>query len=204
MSEVLSDPKIISGLLGAIFGFFGGLLSPFIKTALDERSHKRKFEFESAILKQDNMISQQVNLLENLASVWHSLSSMASQVTFYAITREGFRRAEQDEYFRQAVQRYQNEGWVLLEKFRNEIRRTKHLVSEEVYRDLMYSYLEFEEVDARILHMTSEDNIDPRYANELHHKVHQEIPEKIGEKIAEIASLLGMSVRNYALGQRQD
>lgn len=198
VDKLINDPTVVAAIIGAIFGFIGGFLSPLLQSYLSDRSFEKRLRFEDELARRKNLISQQLLFLQNLSETWSELASKTSKVTFYAITRQGFGGDEQERLFAEALSSLQNEGWGLFEKLRNEVRNSKYLVSDDVYKLLVSHYKDLEKLDAKVIHMASAEPIDMNIANKLHKEAHTEQKALIDKTVSTIAYRLRISQSSFA------
>jgi hypothetical protein len=181
------DEKFLQNLilLGAT-ALVTGLLVPYILKVVDYRKTMDTKEREATLARQGKIIESQSTLLDDLtASLWR-WRYLCMRVTYYGGQGNGARYDE-------AEKAYDESFWDVMNDIRNEITRTRWLVSEGAYKRLLTFYgSTLVEADmAFSAARRVEDDLERRKAFiRLNEHVYYQISSEIDEALHDLANEL--------------
>jgi hypothetical protein len=142
------EPKeqavLISGIVGALFGVFGGVLGPILKGAIDDRNQERRLRYEAENLRQQKLIDAQSAMLDDLASALWDWRYAAMRVAFFGYN------ADEQEYIK-AAEGYKREIWPILSKIRFIAARCRRLISESSFQRIRDFYMKIVDLNEEIM-----------------------------------------------------
>jgi hypothetical protein len=129
------NPFVQNVVLLLLTAVLTGLLVPYLLKVADDRKSARQKEREAALARQAKIIDAQSKLLDDLSRQLWRWRYLSIRLTYYGSQGkwEGLKQAEED---------YERELWDVLNQMRNEISRSRRLVSERAYEQLLAFYKE--------------------------------------------------------------
>lgn len=203
---ILSSDFLEKVLLLVIASF----IVPFVLKFIDDRRSRRQKEadaaklkeqkiFEADLTRQGKIIEAQSKFLDDVTEMLWQWRYLAKRVVYYGTHNDidGYTLAKNE---------YQRDKWPLLNKIRGEVSRSRRLVSENAYRELLQFYNFISDTDVEITRLTKTavlnnewraeatrlsalfspgvstkvDTILELLANELHLKFKEPAPKKSG------------------------
>ena len=168
---------VIAALFGGLFGLFGGIVSPLLKSWFEEQISDRRLRLERDLLRQQKVINSQSLMLDELANVFWSWRYLAMRVAYYGY------QAREDEY-RTAVDAYNGEVWNILNKMRFSTSKVRRLFSETSFQQLRAFYQEMINLDIQISEAMQE--ADPITKQNLFSEINSIIFDKVTTEIDEL------------------
>jgi hypothetical protein len=138
---------ILLGLTAALTG----LLVPYILKSIDDRRARAQRERDAQVARQSKIIEAQSKFLDDISDYLWKWRYLSTKLAYY-----GWKNMK--EKYAQSQQAYDDESWDLFNFIRNEISRSRRLVSEEAYKRLVSLYKdEMVKLDSRISKAREED-----------------------------------------------
>ena len=119
-------------LLG-VAALLSGLLVPYILKTVDYRKTIQQKEREAELARQAKVIEAEATFLDEISTDLWSWRYLSMKVAYY-----GAQGA--DDRYSQAEQEYDEKLWDVFNATRNEISRSRRLLSEQAYRELLAVY----------------------------------------------------------------
>lgn len=165
-----------------------GLGVPYILRRIEERRHREQKRFEAELARQNNIITAQAKLLEDLSRIVWRWRYLAKQVCYYA--------GDNAARYETAKQQYDEGVWDILHRFRIAISRSRRLVSEQAFGRLnaLYSYV-VHDVDGQISELIQGDEIDPDLARQISKRFSDEVSARLDDALDELAAELKLKVK---------
>ncbi len=125
------EKSILLVATGVLTGFF----IPLILKRIDERKAKEQKTREAMLNRQAKMIDAQSQLLETISKLLWDWRYLIMKVTYYGgmYTEEHFKAAKID---------YDTNLWSILNQIRYQTSRSRSLISEDVYKQLLGFYMD--------------------------------------------------------------
>jgi hypothetical protein len=132
---MLRNPFVQNLILLLLTALLTGLLVPYLLKVVDDRKSIRQQEREAARARQSKIIDAQAKLLDDLTQQLWRWRYLCIRLTYYG--GQGM-----TDRLKQAEEDYEREIWEVLNNIRNEISRSRHLVTEHAYKKLLVFYKE--------------------------------------------------------------
>jgi hypothetical protein len=125
---------IEKSILLVVTGLLSGFLIPFVLKKIDEQKAKEQRAKEAILNRQAKLIDAQAQLLETVSKLLWDWRYLIIKVTYYGgiCTDERFNAAKKD---------YDATVWNILNQIRYQTSRSRSLISEEVYKELLEFYM---------------------------------------------------------------
>jgi hypothetical protein len=184
------DQKFVQNLvLLGITALLTGLVVPYVLRVVDYRKTIQQKQREAELARQAKLIDAQAKLLDDLTSLLWRWRYISMKVTYYGSS--GI-----EEQYEAAWREYDESIWEVLSAVRNEVSRSRHLVSEACYSALRSIYEdEMVRLD-RELGGAREEMRPPRPRgafHELNQRIYHEVTDRIDEILARVATEVGLS-----------
>ena len=165
-----------------------GFLVPYILTRVDAAKSKEQKLFEADVARQAKLIDAQAKFLDDITEALWQWRYLSIRVTFHADDSA-------EERYTASVKDYEGKIWDTLSKLRNEISKSRRLVSEEAYKSLVSLYDHITDLDSELAGFVRADL--PRQKRiaavaELQKMLRWEMTAKLDEVIDMLAREVGL------------
>jgi hypothetical protein len=166
-----------------------GFLIPYVLNKIEESKSRERTRLEAQIARQGKIIEAQSQFLDEITEILWSWRYLSIKVTFNADDIRGA-------HYAAAVTEYESEIWDVLSKLRKQISKSRRLISETGYRNLVSLYDRIVELDGNLasaIRNKSLQEADRVAALAAIHKILRwELTEKLDETIASLAQEVGL------------
>jgi hypothetical protein len=173
-------------VLTALLSGFG---IPYVMKRVEDRKLREQKKFEADLARQGKIIEAQSKLLDDLSALLWKWRYLAKKVVYYG--------AENNvERYDLAKKEYDEKVWDILNQFREEISRSRRLVSEQAYEhlDSLYKYV-VHDLDAQISDIIRAKMIDVKKSEDIAERFSVEVSRKLDDAIDDLASELNLKVK---------
>jgi hypothetical protein len=178
--------KIVLLVLTALITGFG---VPYVLKRVEERKLREQKKFEADLVRQGKILDAQSKFLDDLSGLLWKWRYLAKQVVYYGAQ-------ENKERYNLARKQYDESVWDILNGFREEISRSRRLVSERAYKrlDSLYEYV-VHDIDVKISDIIRTDEVDVKKSKEIAERFSVEVSKKLDDAIDDLASELNLKVK---------
>jgi hypothetical protein len=163
-----------------------GFLLPYVLKRIDARKAREQKEHEAHLARQARVIEAQSKFLDDLSQGLWNWRYLAIKVTYY-----GGHAA--DDKYAAARKDYDDRVWDTLNRVRNEISRSRRLVSETSYTGLLELYKEMVELDMELSSCSEKPNVDRGWAlAKMNHHIYSHFTKKIDDTLDALASEMSL------------
>lgn len=147
LTEGFMESIVLLVITAALTGF----LIPYVLKRIDDRKLRELKEHEAQMARQNKLIEAQSKFLDDFSQLLWNFRYMCIKVTYYGS------RNNHGKYSNTRIE-YDERVWEVINAIRNEISRSRRLVSEKAYQQLLKLYERIVELDNRVsaLIMTEE------------------------------------------------
>lgn len=138
--EIFNADFFQKTILLLITAVISGFLIPYVLKMVDFRKQKSQKETEVFLARQQKIIDAQSQLLNDLTQYLWEWRYLCIRLTYYG--GKGL-----NDQFKQAEQQYNDKFWDTLHRIRNEISKSRRLVSESIYKRLLEFYQQIVQFD---------------------------------------------------------
>jgi hypothetical protein len=177
------NPFVQNIVLLLLTALLTGLLVPILLKVVDDRKSTRQKEREAALARQSKIIDAQSKFLDDLSQQLWRWRYLCIRLTYYG--GQGI-----SERLKQAEEDYERELWDVLNHVRNEISRSRRLVTERTYQKLLAFYKQdMVTLDHKIASARREErDMDKRAAFLLiNQQIFDDVTTSIDEMLNELA-----------------
>lgn len=161
----------------------------------DERRDQTKKIFEAELVRQNTILDAQSKFLDELSKILWKWRYMTLKVVYYGS------RVNQKEKYSQAKEEFDKYIWDVFNQMRYEISRSRRLISEEAYNNLLNLYYDLQKIDDEISKLVEaefdNDSIN-KYA-ELYDREISGVSVRIDEALNNVAKELRLKGNQVAL-----
>ena len=175
-------------LLLGLTALLTGLLIPYILGNVEYRKTAQQKEREAELARQARIIEAQAKFLDDISATLWQWRYLSMKVAYY-----GSQPA--DGRYSQAEQQYDEQLWDVFSMTRNEISRSRRLLSDQSYQQLLALYKdEMVPLDQEILAARSSEERPDRMEAffNLNSKIYGPISSRIDETLNDLATELGL------------
>ena len=164
-----------------------GFLIPYVLKQIDEAESREQIRFETEIARQTKIIEAQAKFLDEITESLWNWRYTSIRVTFHA-------GDPVEERYSAAVKTYETKIWEVLNNLRNQISKSRRLVSEKGYKSLVALYDEITSLDSKLADFIRQDLSKEERVTALA-KIHEALRWEMTKKLDEIIDMLAKEVR---------
>jgi hypothetical protein len=157
-----------------------GFLVPYVLKKIDDRRSARQKDHEATMARQAKIIDAQSTVLDDLSKQLWRWRYLSIRLTYYG--GEGIQ-----DRFDKAEEEYDRDIWEIFNHVRNEISRSRRLVSEQVYQQLVKFYKEdVVDLDRKITSARGADNVAAAF-HDLNEYIFENVTARIDQVLDDVA-----------------
>lgn len=168
-----------------------GFLIPYILKRIDDRKLREQKEYDAETARQSKLIETQAKFLDDFSQLLWDFRYMCMKVVYH--------RNNNPEKYNTTKLAYDEQVWDVLSRIRNEISRSRRLVSEKAYQKLLKLYEEIVDLDKRVSALMAAKGSIERPSEEssnLHSFIYSEVTEQIDDVINLLATELRLKAKS--------
>jgi len=175
--------KVVILLLTALLT---GFLAPYILKRVDEAKSVQQKILEADLARQAKVVEAQSKFLDDITETLWNWRYLSMKVAYYGMGDQGpsYATARKD---------YELQVWDVLSRLRNQISKSRRLVSEKAYKTLVSLYDQIVEIDAQLTQVASKSPT-PQQSEELS-RLNKLIRWEMTEKLDQVVDLLAKELR---------
>jgi hypothetical protein len=193
--DIFRNPFVQNLVLLLLTALLTGLLVPYVLNIADDRKSARQKEREAALARQAKIIDAQSALLDDLSRQLWRWRYLSMRLAYYGSKDTSYGNQDMTEQFKQAEEDYERELWDVLNQMRNEISRSRRLVSEQAYQQLLTFYKEdMMALENDISNARREERDIDKYTAFLavNHKIFGDVTARIDEMLNNLAEEMNL------------
>lgn len=188
----LTEGFLESIVLLVITAALTGFLIPYILKRIDDRKLRELKDHEAQMARQNKLIEAQSKFLEDFSQLLWKFRYMCIKVTYYGS------RNNHDKYDSTRIE-YDERVWEVLNAIRNEISRSRRLVSEKSYQELLKLYERIVELDNTVSSLITTEEPRKNRSTEfskLNSFIYSDMTKQIDDVINAMATELHLKAKS--------